>query len=253
MKTLHCHHAGAFALVMLVALAGCNEDARRPDTRPKDNPVKAVEAKKAPAGKNVFLEIEGDRRRVLVNAEVCKRDMPNYGEGFGGLGYEGLLTRKGAKEHEYILAADVDARDIHKALLAAGANPGSPVRFQPRYYPPSGTVIKVSFQYDQGGKRITDQPKHWVRLVKGDKEYDRQWVFAGSRFYDDPEGPDKPQLYAANQGDLISFENMEQAMLDVTVRDDDTLGHRPWTVSERVPPLGTKVVVILEPVLDAKK
>src|SRR5262249_54578366 len=96
---------------------------------------KSGEAKRVQVGKNVVFERqENDRRRVLVNATVCLRE--------GQL--EMFLTRKRTKEHEAILAADVDARDIHKALLVAGAKAGTPVRFVEKgnkleVTPPSGS------------------------------------------------------------------------------------------------------------------
>src|SRR5262249_54097432 len=69
------------------------------------------EVKRIEAGKDVFVEVQGEQRRVVIRATICLRE--------GQL--EGLLTRKGTKEHEYILAADVDARKVHTALLACGA------------------------------------------------------------------------------------------------------------------------------------
>src|SRR5262249_42063382 len=83
------------------------------------------EAKRTQLARNVFLEVQGEQRRVIVQATVCLRE--------GQL--EGLLCRKNTKEHEYILAADADARQIHLALVAAKAKPGTPVQFDPRYMP----------------------------------------------------------------------------------------------------------------------
>src|SRR5262245_36699783 len=98
-------------LVLLLVPPEWSEAAHAPD------PKAAV--KRTEIGKNVFLEVEGKTRRVIVKSTVCLRE--------GAL--EGLLTRKATKEHEYILAAECDARHIHAALLAAGAKPGSPVVF----------------------------------------------------------------------------------------------------------------------------
>jgi hypothetical protein len=56
----------------------------------------AAEVKRVEVGKNVVLEVQGTQRRVEVRASACLRE--------GQL--EGLLTRKGTKEHEYILAAE---------------------------------------------------------------------------------------------------------------------------------------------------
>src|SRR5688500_12993228 len=104
---------GSVAL-LLTGLA-CNGD-NPSTTLPKD--VAAPKTiKKVPAGKNIILEIQGNRRRVVIEAKVCLRE--------GQL--EQLLCRRQSKEHEAILAADVDARMIHAALEAAGAKAGRPV------------------------------------------------------------------------------------------------------------------------------
>src|SRR5260370_23791023 len=87
----------------------------------KDEPAPA--AKRTEIRKDLYFEVQGDKRRVIVVANVCLRE--------GQL--EGLMCRKNTKEHEYILATDVDARDIHAALLAANAKPGTPVQFAPKY------------------------------------------------------------------------------------------------------------------------
>src|SRR5439155_1257573 len=114
---------GACALLAMLTLRAAGQE-------------KKSGVKRAEVGKNVVLEIEGDKRRVVINGYICLRQ--------GML--EQLLTRKRTKEHEAILAADVDARVIHSALLAAGAEPGKPVQYRPKFTPPSGTVIKVTLQ-----------------------------------------------------------------------------------------------------------
>src|SRR5438270_3008490 len=110
------------------------------------------EKKKIEIGKNVFLEIDGEQRRVLVNAYVCLRE--------GML--EQLLTRKRTKEHEAILAADVDAKSIHAALLLAGATVGSPVKFRPKFEAPAGTTIKVTLEYIEKGKTVRVPAQQWI-------------------------------------------------------------------------------------------
>src|SRR5205807_3887545 len=133
------------------------------------------------------------RRRVLVAAVVCLREGP----------LEQLLCRKNTKEHEAVLSADVDARDIHTALVAARAEPGSPVRFEPTYRPARGTTIKVSVQYEEKGKQVTVPARSWVKNLKTGKELDTDWVFAGSRLVENPLDKDKPKYYLANDGDVI--------------------------------------------------
>src|SRR5207245_1539765 len=114
--------------------------------------------KKVRVGRHIFLEVE-DRKaaRVLVEAYVCLRQ--------GWL--EHLLTRRRCKEHEAILAADIDARDLHTALLLAGADPGTPVAFRPWEIPPSGTVIKITLAYkDKHGKDVKVAAQQWIRHAK---------------------------------------------------------------------------------------
>jgi hypothetical protein len=227
----------------LVSLAMCQEpptnrtSAGDKSQRPADEGVRKKEI-----AKNVFLEIQGGKRRVLVNAYVCQRKVR----------LEQLLCKKFTKEHEAILAADVDARHIHAALLAAGAEPGSPVRFQP-YRPAHGTRIKVLLQYRAGDKTMTVPAQKWVRHVKTKKDMEYDWVFAGSRFSPPPE-KGLPPLYEANIGDVICVSNFETAMLDIPVastKEDDDLEYEAHT--ERIPALETPVVVILEPMPEAKK
>jgi hypothetical protein len=227
MKTMLCT---AIALGCLTPLAG----------QDKGGP------KRIESGKNVVLEIPAkptEPRRVRIATEVCFREGP----------LELLMCRKNTKEHEAILAADVDARQIHTALLAAGAKAGSPVKFAPKYEPAKGSKILVSVEYTKDGKTVTVPARQWVRDMKSRKELGIDWVFGGSQFFPDPEDKKKPPLYAANGGDLICVSNFETAMLDLPIQStqlDAELQFEAFT--DRIPPLGTKVTVILEPVPEKK-
>jgi hypothetical protein len=200
--------------------------------------------KTVPVGPNVAVEIQGQSRRVIINAAVCLRE--------GQL--EHLMCRKDTKEHEAILDADIDARDIHKALLVTGAKPGLPVQFEPKFQPPTGTAIHIKLQYQSKGKTITVDARDWVRNVNTKKALDQNWVFAGSIFYPDPSDPEKaPPLYAANGGDVICVSNFAGAMLDLPIassNDDSELVFQAW--SDRIPEIGTPVRMILEPIRGGK-
>jgi hypothetical protein len=208
---------------------------------------KVAESKKIPIGKkNVHLEILPDKsKRVLVNASVCRRmDL-----------LEHLMCRKLTKEHEAILAADVDARDIHTALLLAGAERGHPVKFRPKFEPPTGTKIKILLQYAYKGKTITVPAQQWIKNIKTKKPMEQEhWVFAGSLFIDDPVDKTRPPLYAANDGDLISVVNFDTSMLDLPIdssKENEGLLFEANT--DVIPPLDTPVLVILEPIPEKKK
>jgi hypothetical protein len=235
-----------FATVALAGMSlGCDADPA---------PVKPAAgndalSKKTTVGKNVYLVVpkDGSARRVVVNATVVLRE--------GQL--EGFLTRKNSKEHEYILASDCDARDIHTALLAAGGEAGSPVKFGrgDRYAPAWGSVINISVRYkDKAGKEVTVPAQDWIRNALNKKVMQHLWVFAGSRLIPDPDGKAKP-FYAANSGDLICVCNMPDAMLDLPVKNPNTEPESRIyeAFTERIPPVGTKVEVILEVTAEKKE
>lgn len=222
-------------------LAGCAADeptSAKQDPAPKADatPAKKVKLK---GTENVYLEIQGDQRRVLIETEVCLRQ--------GQL--EQFMTRKRTKEHEAILAADVDARKIHEALLLANAEAGSPAKFVPKYEPARGTVIKVFVQYkDEQGKQQRHLAQKWIRNIKTRKDLEQDWVFAGSLLIPDPLDNTKPPYYAANDGDVICVSNFDTALLDLPImssKDNDELFFEAHT--ERIPPLKTPVTVVLEP------
>lgn len=238
------------ALLLMAAglILGCEGAAPREEVRTKGNADEkppAAESKKVEIGKNVSLEVLPDnKRRVLVSAEVCLRE--------GQL--ELLMCRKQTKEHEAILTADVDARKLHQALLLAGAEAGSPVRFLPKYQPASGTTIKVSVQYKDKDKLVTAPAQSWIKNDKDNKPLANDWVFAGSRLVTNPLDPDGKKHYLANDGDLICVSNFETALLDLPIKSPKDNADLIFVAnSERIPPQGTPVVVILEPVLEAKK
>jgi hypothetical protein len=243
LKIMHSAKMSFVIGFCVCGLVGCAEDSattKKPTAAVVPAPMPP--AKKIPVGKNVFLEIQGDQRRVLVAAYVCLRQ--------GQL--EQFLTRKRTKEHEAILAADVDARDIHAALNLAGAKEGKPVQFRPKYQPASGSIIKISLDYTDKGKKIVVPARSWVRDSRSGKELDQDWVFAGSELIPDPMDNAKKPFYAANDGDVICVSNFDTAMLDLPIessKDSGDLAYEAYT--ERIPPLDTAVLVILEPV--AKK
>ena len=234
---------GALAVLSLI---GCTADDPLPKKDPPPAQPKPASAKKVEVGKNVFLEVQGEQRRVLVESYVCLRQ--------GQL--EQFLTRKRTKEHEAVLAADVDARNIHTALTLAKAEPGAPVRFfdpikmVAKYEPARGAVIKVSVEYkDAQGQTHRHPAQQWIRSFKTKKDLEHDFVFGGSHLISDPFDKEKPPFYAANDGDVICVSNFETAMLDLPInspKDNDDLAFEAHT--ERIPPLETRVLVILEPV-----
>lgn len=107
-----------------------------------------------PLNKNGTVLIDKQRKRVLLKAHVALRE--------GTL--EQLCCLKQTKEHESILSLDAKAYAVHAALLAVGAKPGTPVRFNPDYQAPTGQTIEVFLSWkDDKGKMQRVPAHHWVR------------------------------------------------------------------------------------------
>lgn len=230
---------GAFFIAAVVGCVAEPGDKSSSPTVQKEELTQLVEeTKKVKLGKNITLEIQGKKKRVLVESEVCLRE---------GI-LEQLLTRMRTKEHESILAADIDVRELHLALTLAGADAGKTVQFRPKLLAPTGTPVKVFLAYKQDGKEKRVPAQEWIRNIKTKKDFHTDWVFAGSVFIPDPLDKTKKPYYGANDGNVITVVNFESACLDVpflSTKENDDLFFEAHTA--RIPPLKTPVTVILEP------
>jgi hypothetical protein len=231
----------AFACCLFALLWTANVQSGEPgsssSSSSKDEKVEHVAV-----GKNVTFEKEGGKRRVLIEAEVCLREGP----------LEQLLTKKQTKEHEAVLAVDTDATNIKTALLLTGAEPGSTVKFGDKVEPAKGPVVRITLRYEEKGKTVTVPAKEWMRGTKGKKLPDFEWVFAGSKLVEGIR-PKDPPYFLANDGDVICVSNFESALLDINIAssaDNDSLDFEANT--DKIPDKGTKVTIILEPVVEKK-
>ena len=154
---------------------------------------------------------------------------------------------RGTKEHESVVAVDAPPKLIHAALLAVGARPGHPVRFEPKYEAAEGSVIDVGVVWkDDKGKVHRVRGQDLVRDVKTGKAMAHEWVFGGSGFWTDEETGKR--YYYADGGEFICVSNFGTAMLDLPIRSsavNDQLLFRAF--SERIPPRGTRVWLVLRP------
>lgn len=184
------------------------------------------------------LWVDRQTARVYVDGYVTLR------EGFP----EMFACPVGTKEHESIVATLARSQEVHTALLAAGATPGSPVQYDPQFVPPSGQAIRVwvSWRDADGEFRLADA-RDWVQDSQSGENLQENWVFGGSGFWQDP--ADGNEYYMAESGDMICVSNFSSAMLDVPFRssaDADSLLFVPAT--ERLPALGTPVRLVLAPI-----
>ncbi len=207
---------------------------------PSSKPGEPDEAGLVRIGTDDAVWIHPQRKLVVVEGEVAFR------EGF----LEMFACPKGTKEHESLVAVNSKAYVVHAALLAVGAVPGEPVQFVPEYRPASGTIIDIYVLWrDAEGKKHSVRAQEWVRNTKTQKPMEQDWVFAGSGFWTDEETGTRH--YYAEQGDLICLSNFSTATLDLPIassQSNDQLLFEAFT--ERVPPRGTKVRLVLIPRLN---
>ncbi len=186
--------------------------------------------------------LDKKRKAVVIDGQVCLRE--------GNL--EMFACPKGTKEHESIVALNCQPEEAHAGLLAAGAKPGKPVRFDPEYQPASGDIIDlyVLWRDEKGGKHQA-KAQDWVKNVKTEKALEFDWVFAGSAFWKDEDGK---QHYQANGGDFICVSNFPSAMLDLPIESSQANGELMFhALTENIPPKGTKIRLVMIPRKKAAK
>jgi hypothetical protein len=185
-------------------------------------------------GADLWFDPQG--KRLVMRARVVLREGP----------LEHLLCLKATKEHEAILATAAIPRQIHAGLLLTGAETGHPVRFQPVFEPPTGSPIAIELQWTEAGKTRTADARRWVRDERKKALLNTDWVFAGSELFPDP--VTKRQLYAADDGDLITVANFSSAILDLPFASDAHDTERSFVANtDQIPPRGTMVTMFLRP------
>ncbi len=226
----------AFILLTALVLASTPTSALAPgpdEPRPPADSFQPEPGWKA-LGRDTWFDPK--EKRLVLRARVALQD--------GAL--EHLLCRKGTKEHESILATEAPARAIHAGLLLAGATPGHPVRFEPKFEPPAGSAVAIELEWDQGGKPRKADAREWVKDQATGKPLARDWVFAGSELFEDPRT--KAMIYGADDGDLVTVANFPASILDLPFRSSASDADRTYLADPaRVPPQGTPVTLFLRP------
>jgi len=189
----------------------------------------------------VWFDPEG--KQVVMVGVVCQRETP----------LELFACLRGSKEHESVVAVATKAYVVHAGLLATGAEVGNPVQFYPKYVPARGTEIEVSVAWkDEQGKTRHARAQEWVRDANTKKAMEYPWVFAGSSFSKHPV-TGEPFYHADGEGDLICVSNFPSAVLDVPVKSSDSNASLMFDAfTERIPPRGTPVTIVLTPKLPKK-
>jgi hypothetical protein len=182
--------------------------------------------------------IDRQHKQVVLLGSVCQANYPlEFFATYPDRGYESVVvvyTRPSV---------------IHAALLALGAQPGTPVRYQPQFALPTGTQIEIAVAWKgPDGKPQKARAQEWIRDIKTKKPLDVNWVFAGSMFWEDKRTGEKS--YLADRGDFITVLNLPTALLDVPIQSASALESRRFEGAvDKLPAAGTPVTLILKPKL----
>ena len=141
---------------------------------------------------------------------------------------------------------------VHAGLLALGAKPGHPVRFDAEFHPATGTEIAIEVRWkDDKGKVQSAAAQKWIRNMRTKEALDVNWVFAGSGFRKDPETGQ--QRYFGDSGDFISVSNLPTATLDLPINSTKTMESRLFEGAlDQMPPAKTPVTIVLKPKLEGR-
>jgi hypothetical protein len=185
--------------------------------------------------------VDRKNRHVVLLGEVCRAGYPLE-----------FFATYANRSYEAVLSINAKPSIVHAGLLAVGATPGHPVRFQPEFAPPSGTEIAVEVRWkDAQGKTQSAPAQQWIRNIQTKKALDSNWVFGGSILTTDEKTGQS--LYLADSGELICVLNLPTAMLDLPIRSYAALESRLFEAfAEHLPPEGTPTTVVLKPILVGK-
>lgn len=205
------------------------------------------------------LKINLEERAVDVEASIClDRGM-----------LELIACTKDSKEHEAILMVSAKAVHIHTALLLLRAKPGNPAMRRQvdgeegRWIdiPPRGGEIGVYLVFKNKEDKMVEHPisdfiKHGADEsgdpsdTKKIKFPTHNFIFAGSQLVGD--GPEPKKYLSDESGNVISIVTFGDEMLclpEVHAQDNASL---VWEVDPtNLPPLDTKVILRLRPVVEA--
>lgn len=183
--------------------------------------------------KSIFLA--QDRSCVVFLGEICLQE--------GML--EFFVCSKNSKEHESIIATKTKPSLIHVALLAMGIESGKHVQFTPNFVAASGPRVDIIVRWmDQNGERQESRAEDWILETKNKSPMTTHWVFSGSMFRK-LEG-NKNQYLADVTGEIIGVSNFPTVVLDLPIESSSDNSALLFEAnSEKIPPIGTAVTIIL--------
>ncbi|HTN77935.1 MAG TPA: YdjY domain-containing protein [Pirellulaceae bacterium] len=220
-------------------------DIPTPETpKPPEDPNEAPKESLSPdipgltrLSKDGDIWIDMKRKIVVMDGRIACRE--------GQL--EMFACPRGTKEHESVVAVNAKPSIAHAALLAVGAKAGTPVKFDPKYVPASGTTVEILVLWkDKDGKNQKMRAQEFIKQIKTGKAMEYDWVFAGSGFWLDEETGVKH--YHGDSGDFICVSNFPTATLDLPVKSSQENTNLLFEANTaKIPAKGTKVRLVMIP------
>ncbi len=190
----------------------------------------------APVGKLPHIEVDAKARQVRVACQALRVEAP----------LEFFCCVTGTSEHEAVLRSPAKPSHVHAALLMIGLEPGEPVRYSEaakKWLPPHGPPLRISVEFEKGGKIVSLPAYKLVRSVKTKEPMPAlTWIFAGSRVMEDGN-------YAADvTGYLVSIVNFDLTVIDVPALASNANEALEWETNlDEMPEAGAPVTMVIEP------
>ncbi len=237
-----------FAILLIVpVMYGCGEKPEEKTAQahsPATSPGLTVSTEAQPAGPRVVdfgpgLRIDYRAPRVEVDCEVILRE--------GELELFCYGRAPVPKDHESILRTEVPAEAIYQALGLIGLTPGHTAKFfveTQTLRMPEGDPVDVFVRYEEEGRIVEKSACEWMLDAQLKRPMAKtHWLFTGSERMEDG-------AFAANyEGTIVTVVDFPSSLLSLPTSHSDSdaeLWLRANTPA--VPPLGTKVTMILRPV-----
>jgi hypothetical protein len=191
-----------------------------------------------------------EQRRVELEAEVC------LDRGW----LEQVACAAGSREHESLVVPVARPSQIHAALLTAGFEPGTPGSWtyeqgEYEFVAPTGSPVQVHVSYRAADGTTVEEPiRHWIHVRRGADVLpfpERPWIFGGSRIEPNPDWMGPGEHYVADvTGSIIGIVTFGDEVLGFSrvLADQASVQPPEWeAATERMPPVGTRVTLILLP------
>ncbi len=170
---------------------------------------------------------------------------------------EQIACSPGTREHEALVVIKARPSNVHAALLLAGFEPGTPGEWVYQesgvsLTPPAGDPLDILVRYPRHGQIIEEPIGVWIVDAEGAAFPNDHWVFGGSSFAENLEWMGPGEHFVADEtGSIIGLVTFGDEVVGYqrVIADQEAVHPPEWQVnSDHVPPIGTRVTLILRPV-----